>query len=134
MSSSVEQNKALLQLTWPIDLALTVASHGWVYLEPWRWDGETGTLSLVERIGVERGTIAVRQQDPTTLAVAWDGLQNAAPGDILRRVARWVSADWDPSAAIAALGKGFADEVELIARGGGRMLRCSTFYEDFVKT
>jgi 3-methyladenine DNA glycosylase/8-oxoguanine DNA glycosylase len=125
---------ATLKFTWPIDLGLTVASHGWVHLEPWRWDGETGTLSLVERIGVERGTIAVRQQDPTTLAVAWEGLPNAAPGDILRRVARWVSADWDPSAAIAALGKGFADEVELIARGGGRMLRCSTFYEDFVKT
>ena len=25
---------------WPIDLGLTVASHGWVHLEPWRWEAE----------------------------------------------------------------------------------------------
>ena len=54
--------------------------------------------------------------------------------EILRRVARWVSAEWDPAPAIAALGAGFADEAALIARGGGRLLRCSTFYEDFIKT
>ena len=28
----------------------------------------------------------------------------------------------------------FADEAALVARGGGRLLRGSTFYEDFVKT
>jgi N-glycosylase/DNA lyase len=125
---------AVLELAWPIDLGLTVASHGWVHLEPWRWDADTGTLSHVERVGGERGTIAVRQREPTTLAIAWDGFSSTASGEILRRVGRWVSADWDPAAAIVALGAGFVDEVELIARGGGRMLRCSTFYEDFVKT
>src|SRR5205085_9439166 len=55
--------------------------------------------------------------------------------EILRRVRRWVSADWDPAPAIAALGAaGFADEAALVAAGGGRLLRCSTFYDDFVKT
>ena len=125
---------ALLELAWPIDLALTVASHGWVHLEPWRWEGTTGTLSHVERIGGARGTIAVTQRDPTTLAAVWDGFPHADAAQLLRRVARWISADWDPVAAISALGAGFADEVTLIERGGGRLLRCSTFYEDFVKT
>jgi 3-methyladenine DNA glycosylase/8-oxoguanine DNA glycosylase len=46
------------------------------------------------------------------------------------RVCRWFSADWEPGPAIAAL-PGLAD---LIESGGGRMLRGSTFYEDFVKT
>ena len=33
--------QAVLKFRWPIDLALTVASHGWVYLAPWHWDAGT---------------------------------------------------------------------------------------------
>jgi 3-methyladenine DNA glycosylase/8-oxoguanine DNA glycosylase len=126
--------EATLELAWPIDLALTVASHGWVLLEPWRWAEETGTLSHPERIAGVSGTIALNQRDPTTLVVVWDGFAGVDRSEILRRAGRWVSADWDPAAAIAALGDGFMEETALIARGGGRILRCSTFYEDFVKT
>src|SRR5438093_3610044 len=120
---------------WPIDLGLTVASHGWVHLEPWRWHGESGTLSRAEQIDGRLGTITLRQTEPQRLTAAWDEFgENAAP-EILKRVRRWVSAEWDPAAAIAALGgSGFADEGRLVAAGGGRLLRCSTFYEDFVKT
>jgi len=128
------QGEALLELGWPIDLGLTVASHGWVHLEPWRWDAETGTLSHIDRIGDKIGTIAMRQRDPTTLAVSWDGFTRDAETEIVARAARWVSAGWDPAAAIAALSGHFADEVELVARGGGRLLCGSTFYEDFIKT
>ncbi len=123
-----------LRLAWPIDLGLTVASHGWVRLEPWRWQSETGTLLHTERIGGRIGTIGVRQRDSRTLEVAWDELPDDAAREILRRVGRWVSAEWDPEAAITALGPGFADEAALIAAGGGRLLRGSTFYEDFIKT
>jgi 3-methyladenine DNA glycosylase/8-oxoguanine DNA glycosylase len=49
---------------------------------------------------------------------------------VLNRVRRWLSADWEPEAAISAL----ADSAALITRGGGRLLRGSSFYEDFVKT
>jgi 3-methyladenine DNA glycosylase/8-oxoguanine DNA glycosylase len=48
----------------------------------------------------------------------------------LGRVRRWLSAEWEPSAAMVALPEAAA----LIERGGGRMLRGSSFYEDFVKT
>ena len=121
-------------LSWPIDLGLTVASHGWVHLEPWRWEPETGTLSRAERIGDRIGTIAVRQRDATTLTVSWDGFSRRDEAEILRRAGRWVSAEWSPAAAVAALAPSFADEAALVARGGGRLLRCSTFYEDFIKT
>jgi 3-methyladenine DNA glycosylase/8-oxoguanine DNA glycosylase len=121
-------------LSWPIDLGLTVASHGWVHLEPWRWEPETGTLSRAERIGGQIGTIAVRQRDATTLAVSWDGFPDSAKTEILLRAERWVSAEWSPAAALAALAPSFAEEAALVARGGGRLLRCSTFYEDFIKT
>ncbi len=130
----LERGEARLETAWPIDLGLTVASHGWVHLEPWRWDAATGTLSHTERIGDRIGTIAMRQNDPATLAVAWDGFAASAQSEILTRAARWVSADWNPNPAISALGAGFADEAALIARGGGRLLRGSTFYEDFIKT
>jgi 3-methyladenine DNA glycosylase/8-oxoguanine DNA glycosylase len=123
-----------LGFEWPIDLGLTVASHGWVHLEPWRWDSQTGRLSHVERIGDRVGWVAVVQRDPRTLAVGWEGFPDAAAPEILRRASRWVSAEWDPAAAIAALGPAFADEAALIAAGGGRLLRGSTFYEDFIKT
>jgi 3-methyladenine DNA glycosylase/8-oxoguanine DNA glycosylase len=126
--------EAVIELAWPLDLALTVASHGWVYLEPWRWEIETGTLSHPERIGGVLGTISMRQREPTILDVAWEGFAGVAPVEILRRAGRWVSAEWDPALAIAALGASFVEETALIARGGGRILRCSTFYEDFVKT
>jgi N-glycosylase/DNA lyase len=127
-------NHATLKLAWPVDLGLTVASHGWVHLEPWRWEPETGTLSRAERIGGRIGTIAIRQRDATTLTVSWDGFSERAKTEILRRAGRWVSAEWSPGAAVAALATGFADEAALVARGGGRLLRCSTFYEDFIKT
>ena len=74
------------------------------------------------------------QREPAVLAVSWEGLAGVEPAEILRRAGRWVSAEWDPAAAIAALGPHFAEEAALIAQGGGRILRCSTFYEDFVKT
>ncbi|HEX3952572.1 MAG TPA: hypothetical protein VHW90_03295 [Stellaceae bacterium] len=123
-----------MPLGWPTDLALTVASHGWVHLEPWRWDGDGGTLSRPERIGERIGTVMVRQAEPQTLVVEWSGFAADAAPEIARRVGRWVSAEWDPTSAIAALAAGFADEVPLIAAGAGRLLRCSTFYEDFIKT
>jgi 3-methyladenine DNA glycosylase/8-oxoguanine DNA glycosylase len=105
-----------------------------VHLEPWRWDAESGTLSRAERIAGRLGTIALRQRDPTTLILSGKGFPRRAEPQILSRAARWVSAEWDPTAAVAALAPGFPEEAALVARGGGRLLRCSTFYEDFIKT
>jgi 3-methyladenine DNA glycosylase/8-oxoguanine DNA glycosylase len=129
-----EASRAAFELAWPIDLRLTVASHGWVHLEPWRWEAESGTLSRAERIAGRLGTIALRQRDPTALILSWKGFPRRAEPQILTRASRWVSADWDPAAAVAALAPGFPEEAALVARGGGRLLRCSTFYEDFIKT
>lgn len=124
-----------LRLDWPIDLGLTVASHGWVHLAPWEWDPGHQRLARPERIGGTAGTITLAQRDRNYLVVAWQGFKGAAQEEeILRRAARWVSSEWDPAPALAALGGGFPDEAAVIARGGGRLLRASTFYEDFVKT
>jgi 3-methyladenine DNA glycosylase/8-oxoguanine DNA glycosylase len=121
---------AVLPLRWPIDLALTVASHGWSHLAPWHWDDEAGRLQRCERIGQRLGTVEINQHELDAVFVRWRGFGVADRAAILNRVRRWVSADWEPAAAIASLPEAAA----LIARGGGRLLRCSSFYEDFIKT
>jgi 3-methyladenine DNA glycosylase/8-oxoguanine DNA glycosylase len=121
---------SVLNFRWPIDLALTVASHGWVQLAPWRWDPEAGRLARVERIGDHCGNVEVVQSTSCAVVITCEGLGAADGTEILARVGRWLSADWEPAPAIAAL----PDAAALIERGGGRMLRGSCFYEDFVKT
>jgi 3-methyladenine DNA glycosylase/8-oxoguanine DNA glycosylase len=123
-----------LVFAWPIDLRLTVMSHGWAQLAPWDWDIDTGRLGRVERIGDRVGTVAGTQCDPISLTVAWEGFETADAPEILCRVRRWVSAGWDPALAIAALQAELPAEAALIERGAGRILCCSSFYEDFVKT
>ncbi|HZT88334.1 MAG TPA: hypothetical protein VFA12_10210 [Stellaceae bacterium] len=123
-----------LALAWPIDLGLTVAGHGWVHLEPWRWDPRQGVLSRRERLGRSIGVISVRQEGPRRLVVSWEGLGGGAGTAALLTVERWLSAEWDPGPAVAALQAEFPAEAALIARGGGRLLRGSSFYEDFIKT
>jgi 3-methyladenine DNA glycosylase/8-oxoguanine DNA glycosylase len=130
MTPAAGAGEFLLALRFPIDLALTVASHGWAYLAPWRWDREGGILARTEWLDGRLGTIAVHQRSPETLAIRSDGFGGEAQPEISRRVRRWLSAEWDPAAAIAALGEDGA----LIVQGGGRLLRCSSFYEDFIKT
>jgi endonuclease III len=122
--------ETVLNFPWPVDLALTIASHGWVHLAPWRWDADSGRLSRIERIENRTGTVETAQSEPSAVIVRWDGFSQADEPEVVRRVRRWLSADWEPSAAIAALPEAAA----LIERGGGRMLRGSSFYEDFIKT
>jgi N-glycosylase/DNA lyase len=124
------QHERVLNFRWPVDLALTVASHGWVNLAPWRWEPDAGRLARIESIGARLGTIEVTQRDIGAVTVRWTGFGGVDETEVLGRVRRWVSADWEPSAAIAAL----PELAALIRRGGGRMLRGSFFYEDFVKT
>jgi hypothetical protein len=105
-------------------------SLGWVQLAPWRWDPEAGRLARIERIGDRCGTVKVVQRTSCAVVITWEGLGAADETEILARVRRWLSADWEPAPAIAAL----PDAAALIARGGGRMLRGSWFYKDFIKT
>jgi 3-methyladenine DNA glycosylase/8-oxoguanine DNA glycosylase len=130
----MSDNHAVLSLLWPIDLRLTVMSHGWARLAPWHWGADSGRLARGERIGARLGTLAVTQHEARSVAVACDGFAESDRPELLRRVRRWLSAEWDPAPAVAALSDTAPDEAELIARGAGRILRCSTFYEDFVKT
>ena len=119
-----------LHLPFPVDLALTVASHGWVELAPWRWNPAAGILERRERVAGRRGTITLVQHEAALFGLRHDGFGAVADKVIHSRVRRWLSADWDPAAASVILGEHRA----LLRRGGGRLLRASSFYEDFIKT
>jgi 3-methyladenine DNA glycosylase/8-oxoguanine DNA glycosylase len=125
---------ATLSFLWPIDLRLTVMSHGWAQLAPWHWDPAAGRLARTERIGTRLGRVAMAQCKTRSVAVVCDGFAGSDMPELLRRVGRWLSAEWDPTPAVAALRDAAPEEAALIAQGGGRILRCSSFYEDFVKT
>ena len=120
----------LLPLEFPIDLRLTVASHGWAHLAPWRWDQDTGILARRERIDRTIGALAIRQRDAAAILIESEDFRPSAAPEIGRRVRRWLWADWDPAEAVVML----PEHGVFIRRGGGRILRCSSFYEDFVKT
>jgi 3-methyladenine DNA glycosylase/8-oxoguanine DNA glycosylase len=134
MQAGTTSGEAVLSFGRPLDLTLTVASHGWVHLAPWLWAPESALLARSERIAGRLGQVAVTQSDRGGATVRWSGFGPAERPEILRRVGRWLSIDWQPCAAIAALQPALPHAAALIARGGGRILRCSTFYEDFVKT
>jgi hypothetical protein len=118
--AAVSAGKTILSFRWPVDLRLTVASRGWAYFARWYWDPETGRLGRQEPIGDRLGRIEVAQRDPVSMVVLSQGFDAAALPEIQRRVRRWLSADWEPASAMAALG----EDAALIALGGGRLLRC----------
>ncbi len=112
-------------------------SHGWASLEPWLWDDERGVLSRRDRLRSGRTvSIEAAQPDPGRIEaqVTGDGLDAHDVDESAGLVGRWLSVDWDPAGAIAAAREVNPKLAAIIEDGGGRFLRCSTFYEDFVKT
>jgi len=115
----------------PFRLVEVVRSHGWVELAPWRWDG--AVLARRERIAGVAGELTIRQSAAGRVAVTWSA-DAPTKQAVLAVVARALSWDWDhaPFCALAAgLAPGAASQV---VGGAGRLLRGTSFYEDFVKT
>jgi len=106
-------------------------------LAPWGWDDSTGVLWRSDRLSSGRAVrIQATQKDAGRIEVTvdGDGLNVSDVDEAACLVRRWLSLDWDPVEAIGAARKVDVEAASTIERGGGRLLRCSTFYEDFVKT
>lgn len=119
-----------------LSLRAAVESHGWVRLAPWHWDGCFERLSRPDRLssGVVV-TIAVRQSGPSEVRVEVDGvLGKQGEEEVRGMVERWLSIRWDPSDAVDTARRIDPAIAGRIEAGYGRLLRCSTFYEDFCKT
>ena len=116
-----------------ISLRMTVQSHGWVALEPWKWDEKAGELSRRDLLGGP-ATITATQGGPRALEVRAEGDGSADVSAVEATVRRWLSLDWDPTEAITVADGIDSEVADVIRRGGGRFLRGSTFYEDYLKT
>ena len=114
-------------------LRMTVRSHGWVALEPWRWDDKAGELSRTDLLGAPT-SIAVTQGGPRTIEIRVEGDGNADMSAVEATVRRWLSLDWDPMDAIEAASVVDGDVADVVRQGGGQFLRGSNFYEDYLKT
>lgn len=80
--------------------------------------------------------IKVTQKEPQRFTIKIDTL-HLEPRDLKHietTVTRWLSFDWNPEPAIQTAERLNPSVAKLIRRGGGRFLRSSTFYEDFIKT
>jgi N-glycosylase/DNA lyase len=133
----------------PFDLELTVRSHGWYDLAPWRWDGERRLLS--RPIALSTGRVAAVQVAPAPAgrglafrALARGRLTAAEAREARAALASCLSLDEDLApfraraealeAERAAGRKDLPDLRWALARGAGRLLRSPTVFEDAVKT
>lgn len=122
-----------LETPWNLSLELTVNSHGWVNLPPWSWNASTGTLSRPERIDGSLGLLSVRQETDKRILVEWTG-ERWEDAHLRSIASRWLMADWDPDPFLESEEARGSSVASLVSNGGGRFLRGTTFFEDFVKT
>jgi N-glycosylase/DNA lyase len=131
----------------PFDLGLTVRSHGWFDLAPWRWDEEREVLA--RPLALASGKVAVAEVARAGRGLAFRAI---ASGRLAAREAReardalatCLSLDEDlapfreRAAALererAAGRRGLPDLRWALERGAGRLLRSPTVFEDAVKT
>ena len=129
--------KTMLTLPYPVSLRSTVRTHGWVSLAPWGWDDSACVLWRSDRLSSGR-TARIQATQPEAdrieVEVSGDGLSRRDLDEAAGLARRWLSLDWNPTEALAAARETDPLAAETIENGGGRLLRCSTFYEDFVKT
>jgi len=137
----------VMKVPEPFDLELTVRSHGWYDLPPWRWDEERGVLSRPVSLSTGRVAVVEVAQGERELAfraLARGRLSAAEAREARGALATCLSLDEDlapfRARAIALEGERVAGRRDLpdlrwaLARGAGRLLRSPTVFEDAVKT
>ncbi len=129
----VNDHRLTITSAHDISLRMTVRSHGWVALEPWKWNDAAEELSRTDLLGGPT-TITVTQGGPRMIEVRAEGDGSADVSAVEATVRRWLSLDWDPTEAITVADGMDSEVADVIRRGGGRFLRGSTFYEDYLKT
>lgn len=125
----MNNQKLSLTLDKSFSLNLTVESHGWFQLAPWRWDGNS--LSREARVKGASEWICVQQPSCNSLAIETSSSNEAQVKDL---VSRWLHLDWDPSEFLALCGANDPAIGLFVRSGGGRFLRGDTFFEDLIKT
>lgn len=139
-----------MQVPEPFDLVLTARSHGWYDLSPWRWDEQRRVLGRPVVLRAGRAVLTEVTPAPAGRGLAFRALAEGRLAAAEAREAREALArclaldeDLDPFRRTAAEleqrraageGRDLPDLRWALARGGGRLLRSPTVFEDAVKT
>jgi 3-methyladenine DNA glycosylase/8-oxoguanine DNA glycosylase len=123
-----------LALPKPFELRLALFGHGWIALQPHGWSEQQRTWTTVLRIGQKAFAVSTRQQS-NQLRVQIDGNRTLTPRQLetLRRQLRHMlrlDEDLTPFWQLCRQTKGFH---WVARRGGGRLLRSPTVFEDLMK-
>ncbi|HEU4754847.1 MAG TPA: Fe-S cluster assembly protein HesB [Armatimonadota bacterium] len=122
----------VLPVPAPFHFRDVVFSHGWLYLLPFRWNAETGTLSRAERLPSGRPAQLQLSGAPGGVRLRSDAPEAHAPA-LVERV-RWMLALDEEFSEFHALCAGEPGLRHAAGRGQGRILRSPTVWEDVVKT
>lgn len=124
--------EVIIRLRSKFDLGLTITSHGWANLEPFEWCNQRETLRWRVRFGEMPCELRVHQATQTSLAVQVDAaVETSVVEACVRRV---LMLDWDAAAAAKTAKRLDRNVASIISKGGGRLLRGSSAFEDIVKT
>jgi len=124
----------------PFSLPAVIGSHGWVQLAPFRRD-EAGGLVRVERLASGRVVELLVRPAPGGIRIVVDDrtgttaplLEAAEKAEITGKVTWMLGLDQDLS-AFYALARQEPKLARVEGKAQGRILRCSTLFEDVVKT
>jgi len=129
----------LLKTPPDFQYAATMGSHGWRRLAPFSYDDTTRILTRIERL--DDGTLvklSLQEAEDNNALIHVDGVHDLSAAQQARietRVSRWLSLHWDLSAFYAFIQAQAPPEYQwIIEQGAGRMLVCSTVWEDMAKT
>lgn len=123
-----------IQAKAPFCFETVVRSHGWVELEPFRWDAEEKTLSyafLPKKGGAIE--ITIRDDQNGIMVELADGINPVRKEQVRQSVERMfdVEHDFTPFYELAASEPALA---QVCKKAQGRLLRSAGFFEDLVKT
>ena len=118
------------------DLEMLVHSHGWVQLAPFGWDDRAGVLSRHEYVNGKLVHLAVKNSGAGAAVSCRCPSNLTAPEKKLlrRRCAYMLGLDIDLGPFVRRSRKLDRRIHRLARKGGARMLRGSTLFEDVVKT
>ena len=137
ISAKGVETRILLPAPEPFDLRATCMSHGWIVLSPNRWNPSIEAFERVEELSSGQIVqLRVQQPVPEKLVVtAWsaDSLREEERSEIAQRVTLMLRLDEDLS-EFERLCDRHPRWRARVPRGGGRLLRSPTLFEDVVKT
>ena len=119
----------------PFDFKLCLTGHGWIALSPHRFDAANERWQTVLRVGRKVVDVTVSPRDTRSLRVEITGkskLTNTEVAKVRQQLRHMMWLDDDLSAFYSTC-KSEPQRRWIAKRGGGRLLRSATVFEDLMK-